>query len=445
VRRVMLAAAAAAVAFATATSADAPGVYAIRGARIVTVSSGTIETGTVVIRQGIIDAVGASVTPPHDAVIVDGAGLTVYPGLIDLGAAGATESVAAQPLRNARTTAQVERWKRQQLFRPQVQAADLAKIDDAEISRLAGAGITSVLAVVPGEVISGQSALVNVVAPPESAPVGGVAPSRRNLTVIKAPVALHVSFPTRPSVGTSAYPVSLMGVIAFVRQAFLDGQRYARDTAQTRPAVEDAVLAAMQPAIERRLPVAFEANQARQIRRALKFAREMNLDPIITGAREAGAVVDELKPSGARVIVSLNFPQRSVALAADDDEPMRDVEARTDAPKTAGDLARAGIRFGFASAGLTDARDFIRNSAKAVSAGLPPDAAVRALTLDAAAIAGAADRLGSIEKGKIANVIVTDGDLFDDQVRIVRVFVGGVPVATAEAARSPTAQRSSDR
>jgi imidazolonepropionase-like amidohydrolase len=448
VRRLMLlATAAAAVALVAAISADAPGVYAIRGARIITVSSGTIDKGTVVIRHGIIDAVDASAAPPRDAVIIDGAGLTVYPGLIDLGAAGATESVPAPPLRNARTTAQVERWKRQQLLRPQVQAAELAKIDDADMIRLAAGGITTVLAVPPGEVIFGQSALVNVAAPAESAQVGGVAPSRRSLAVVKAPVALHVSFPARPSVGTNAYPASLMGVIAFVRQAFLDGQRYARETAQARPAAEDPVLAAMQPALERRLPVAFEANQARQILRALRFAREMNLDPIITGGREAGAVVDELKAADARVIVSLNFPTRSAALAADDDEPLRDLEARADAPKTGGDLARAGIRFAFASAGLTDARDFVRNAAKAVSARLPADAALRALTIDAAAIAGAADRLGSIEKGKIANLVVTDGDLFDAQVRIVRVFVGGVLVPTADASQSSSsaAHGSSDR
>jgi imidazolonepropionase-like amidohydrolase len=445
VRRALLAIVAALAVLAAVASADPPGVYAIRGARIVTVAASTIEQGTVVIRGGTIEAVGAGATLPADAVIVEGAGLTVYPGLIDLGAAGATEAAAAQPLRNARTTAQVERWKRQQLFRPQVQAADFVKVDDADLTRFAAGGITSVLAVPPGEVIPGYSALVNVATPPESAPVGGIAASRRSLAVVKAPVALHVSFPTRPIVGTNAYPVSLMGVIAFVRQAFLDAQHYAAQIGERRPGVEDAVLAAMQPAIQRRVPVAFEANQSRQILRALRFAREMDLDPIVTGAREAGAVAEDLKAAGARVIVGLNFPQRSPALAPDDDEPLRDLEARADAPGTAAELARAGVRFGFASAGLSDAREFVRNAAKAVAHQLPPEAAVRALTLDAAAIAGAADRLGSIEKGKAANLIVTDGDLFDERTKIVRVFVAGVPVATGERATATSAQRSSDR
>jgi imidazolonepropionase-like amidohydrolase len=444
-RRALLAALAAGAMLASAASADAPGVYAIRGARIVTVSAGTIEKGTLVIRGGMIEAVDAAATPPPDAVIVDGAGLTVYPGLIDLGAAGATEAVATQPLRNARTTAQVERWKRQQLFRPQVQAAEIVKVDDAEMTKLAAGGITSVLAVPPGDAIAGYSALVNVARPPESAADGGGAGSRRSLVVVKAPVALHVSFPARPSVGTNAYPVSLMGVIAFVRQAFLDAQRYAARGALRRPAVEDPVLAAMQPAVEGRVPVAFEANQSRQILRALRFAREMDLDPIITGAREAGAVADDLRAAGARVVFSLNYPQRSPALAPDDDEPLRDLEARADAAKAPSELARAGIRFGFASAGLTDSREFIRNAAKAVAHHLPSEAALRALTLDAAEIAGAANRLGSIEKGKIANLVVTDGDLFEEQTRIVRVLVGGLPVVVSERPATSSVQRSSER
>jgi len=445
VRRALLAAVAAGAVLASGASADAPGVYAIRDARIVTVSAGTIENGTVVIRGGTIEAVCLAATPPPDAVIVDGAGLTVYPGLIDLGAAGATEAVTAQPLRNPRTTAQVERWKRQQLFRPQIQASDIVKVDDAEMTRLGAGGVTSVVAVPPGEVIAGYSALVNVASPPESPQVGGVAGARRSLAVIKAPVALHVSFPTRPSVGTNAYPVSLMGVIAFVRQAFLDAQQYAAQGTQRRPAAEDPLLAAMQPAIQRRVPVAFEANQSRQILRALRFAREMDLDPIITGAREAGAVADDLRAAGARVIVNINYPQRSPALAPDDDEPLRDLEMRAAAPNTPAALARAGIRFGFESAGLTDAREFVRNAAETVARDLPPEAALRALTIDAAAIAGAADRLGSIEKGKVANLIVTDGDLFDERMKIVRVFVAGVPIATGERQPTSDAQRSSDR
>src|SRR5262249_61884300 len=137
--------------------------------------------------------------------------------------------------------------------------------------RLASAGITSALALPPGEVISGQSALVNVVAPPDQPQIGNVVEGRRGLIVIKSPVALHVSFPDRPRAAQNGYPESLMGVIAFVRQAFLDAQHYAAERsaaekgARAFQASDDPALEAMQPAIERKIPVAFEANEGRQI------------------------------------------------------------------------------------------------------------------------------------------------------------------------------------
>jgi imidazolonepropionase-like amidohydrolase len=441
----------AAAAFATLTltlglrAADAPDVYAIRGARIVTVAGRPIETGTVVLRNGIIEAVGASIAAPAGAVVIDGRGLTVYPGLIDLGNAAATEQSPMQPLQNGRTTAQVERWKRQQILSPQTRAADAVKVDDVEMTRLAAAGITSVLALPAGDVISGQSALVNVAAPPEGLPIGTVAAPRRNLVVLKSTVALHVSFPARPRAGTNAYPISLMGVIAFVRQAFVDAQYYALQQARHQPGPDDPALAAMLPALDRTMPVAFEANEQREILRALQLARELRLDPIVTGARESNMVTTDLKAQNARVIFSLNFPQRLRSLAPEADEPLRALEARANAPKAPAALAKAGVRFAFASAGLTDPREFIRNAAKTVKEGLGAEAAVRALTLDAAAIAGMGDSLGSIEKGRIANLIVTDGDLFEDNTKVVRVFVGGRPVAIEPAAPGGDARRTQAR
>ncbi len=213
--------------------ADTPNVFAIRGARIVTAAGAPIESGTVVIRGRTIDAVGASVAVPNDASVIDGGGLTVYPGLIDLGNTRAADQPAPQPP-NARTTAELERWKRGQILKPQSRAADAVKVDDAELTKLAAAGITSVLALPSGDVICGQSALVNVVAPPDDPQIGNIVESRRGLVVVKAPVALHVSFPDRPRAGGNAYPESLMGVIAFVRQAFLDAQHYATAQATGR-------------------------------------------------------------------------------------------------------------------------------------------------------------------------------------------------------------------
>src|SRR5712692_97173 len=424
------------IALPFALRADAPNVYAIRGARIVTAAGAPIDSGTIVIRRGVIDAVGPSVAVPVDAVVIEGSGMTVYPGLIDLGNTRAADQPPAQPPQNMRTTAELERWKRTQILKPQARAADAVKVDDAELTRLASAGITSVLALPAGDVISGQSALVNVVAPPDEPQIGNIVEVRRGLIVIRSPVALHISFPDRPRAAANGYPESLLGVIAFVRQAFLDAQHYgiergARgERSPERLALqEDPALEAMQAAIERKMPVAFEANDGRQILRALKMAKELKLEPIVTGARRADEVAADLKAQNVRVIYSLNYPQRPRTLAPEADEPVSALRTRAAAPKVPGELAKAGITFGFSSAGLDDPKDFVKNAAKAVKAGLAEDAAIRALTITAATIAGAGDRLGSIEKGKVANLVVTDGNLFDDKTKITRVFVEGQSVA----------------
>ena len=418
-----------ALALPLALRADTPDVIAIRGARIVTAAGAPIDSGTIVIRHGVIDAVGASVTVPADAAVIDGSGLTVYPGLIDLGNTRAADQPAPQMPQNLRTTAEVERWKRAQILKPQARAADAVKVDDAELSKLASAGITSVLALPPGEVISGQSALVNVVAPPDEPQIGNIVGERHGLVVVKTPVAVHVSFPDRPRAGGNAYPQSLMGVIAFVRQAFLDAQYYGVARAARQTVADDPAMEALQPAVDRKMPVAFEANQAREILRALKFAKELGLEPIVTGGREADEVAVDLKAQGIRVIYSLNYPQRPRALAPDADEPIHALRQRANAAKVPGELAKAGVAFAFESSGLNDPKDFVRNAAKAVKAGLPEDAALRALTIVAATMAGAGDRLGSIEKGKLANLVVTDGNLFDEKTKVTRVFIEGRSVS----------------
>jgi imidazolonepropionase-like amidohydrolase len=419
-------------------AADVP-QYAIRGARIVTAAGPPIANGTVLIRNGLIDAVGADVTVPPSAVVIEGSGLTVYPGLIDMGnGTGLDVPTAQQRPEGLRTMEEVERWKRTQIFCPELLAAERLRPDSPELARLTSYGITSVLASPPGSLVRGQSALVNVVGPVDEPQIGNVGDYRKGLQIVRTPVMLHVA--VGGTVSGDGYPASLLGAIAFVRQSFLDAQyqqlavqRYDRAKAEglARPAV-DASLEALLPALAGRLPVAFEADLAREILRALDMAQEFKLDPIITSAREADQVSTELKTRNARVIYSLNFPTRSRLAPPDADEPLRELRIRAQAPKIPAALEKAGIPFAFASSGLREQRDFLRNAARAVKEGLSPDAAVRALTIGAARIAGAGDRLGSIERGKIANVIVTDGDLFDDKMRLRHVFVDGRSVPIEE-------------
>jgi imidazolonepropionase-like amidohydrolase len=452
-------------------------VYAITGAKIVTGTS-TIDKGTIVMRNGIIEGIGANVSVPADAVVVDASNLTAYPGLIDMtnttavetprGAAGTETAAAESPAQGGRggrggapagpqTWADADRARREALLNPDFEAAGHVRYEGVEMQRLAAAGITSVLAVPSSGLLRGESALINVAAPADQDDISRVAGYRRGAVVVASPVAQHITFAVGRG-GGPGYPESLLGDIAFVRQAFYDAkwQKEARawadkHTDQPRPDFDPA-LDALAPALDRKIPVSFEAGELREILRALAMAKEFNLDPIVTGGIEADQAVADLKSANAKVILTLASanPQgggRGAAPAVPGpgrggDTPIRVTHMQQNAPRVPAALEKAGIKYAFSSEGLQTPAEFVRGVARAVrDGGLTADEALRALTVDAAKIAGASDRVGTLAKGKIANVILVEGELFGDQPRIRRVFVDGRPVNIDLPAAQPAGGR----
>jgi phosphohistidine swiveling domain-containing protein len=443
----------------TGGAAPAALTYAIKGAKIVTVSGAVIENGTVIMRDGVIQAVGASATIPADAVVIDGAGLTAYPGLIDMASSAPLEATApdSQDAFGGRgggrgggggpsfaTLEEADRAKRAAILRPDYQAAqNLVESSDA-LGQMAQAGITSVLAVPSQGIFKGQSALVNTVYPPEDPQISTVADYRRGLAVVKAPVAQHVNIGGRG--GGTGYPNSLLGTIAFTRQGFLDAQ-WQRDATAIyektggrgpRPLVEPS-LDALKPVFSKQMPVAFDANEGREIDRSLLMAKDFGLDPIIVGGAGAATRLTELQKAGAKVIYGVNFRNVSGApgggggggggRGGGGGDSLRILQMLADAPKVPAMLAKAGIPFAFTGGGTMLASEFVRNAARTVKeGGLTPEAALKAMTIDAARIAGAADRVGSIEQGKIANIVVMDGDVFEGNTRVRHVFIDGRPI-----------------
>jgi imidazolonepropionase-like amidohydrolase len=442
--------------------------YAITNARIITAAGAPIEKGTVVMRDGVIEDVGASVNVPADALVVDGSGLVVYPGLIDMsnntivegGAAPAapTGAAAAPPTGRGRGTnvvtpdnitwADQEREARTRFLHPDADAAKIVEVEGDALRRLAAAGITSALAVPAQGIIRGQSALVNITAPPDPAETSALATYRRGSVVVRPGVAQHVVLASgrgggEGGGGGGGYPGALLGVIAFARQSFLDAQ-WQKDAKAFAERHKDAAVGTFEPALDalaptldRRMPVAFDASEEREIVRALAFAKEFNLDPIIVGGAEAANVIDDLKAAKARVIVSANFQAAGGGGGrfggggrggGEVDTPIRVTRMRQNAAKVPAALEKAGIPYAFTIGGLQNPADFARNVARMVKdGGLPEDAAIKGLTANAAKLAGAGDRLGTIEKGKMANVIVTEGNLLDSP-KIRHVFVAGWPI-----------------
>src|SRR5262245_45256718 len=391
-----------------------PSAYAIRDARVVVEPGTVLPKATVVIRDGLIVAVGPDVPVPPDAVVTEGKGLTVYPGFLDAGSprgfdatlrrsqAGppAAEDTAADPL------AATKPDNRKGLT-PEFGVQTALKLDEDAVAPWRRAGFTAHLVTPDGGYFSGTSALVSL---------SGAVPRD---AILRAPVALHAKF---GRVVGQDYPTALMGVIAHCRQTMLDAgwlkrQWAAYDTrgrTGKRPPA-DACLEALWPALDGKLPVAFEADTADEIHRALDFAAEFKLKPVIVGGRNAWKVTDRLKAEKVPVILRLDF---TAATEREADQPVRVREERERLRREevgcAAALHKAGVPFAFMTQGIGGNRPgdrFRENLRKVIAAGLPADAALAALTRDAAEILGVDSQVGRVTKGRAAHLVVCGADV----------------------------------
>lgn len=415
-------------------------VYVLRNVRIVPVSGPAIDSGMVVVAHGLIQAVGASTAVPKGAWEIEGKGLTVYPGLFDgltdigltsaappaapgPGGAGAAPRPAGPVIRGPEDRPGSTPW---------LQAADEVKPDERKFETWRAGGFTNALIAPKTGLLPGQSAVI------------ALAGDRPADIVVRPAVTVQASL--SPSGGFGSFPASLMGVAAYLKQVWLDVAHYAAWQEQyaasprglERPAYDRTVVA-LHEAMKAKRPVMFPAVTATQIRRALALAAEMNVSPIILGAHQGYAAADALGDRKAPVVVSAKWPEKARDADPDADEPLRTLQFRDRAPSTPAALAKAGVPFAFTSDGLATPREVLRNVKRAIEAGLPADVALRALTLSPAEVFGVADRLGSIEAGKIANLVVADGDLFDDKTKVKMVFVDGRLFEIKEQANRPAA------
>jgi imidazolonepropionase-like amidohydrolase len=418
-----------------------PPVFAITNARIITVSGPSIESGTVVVRNSIIESVGTGISVPADARVIDAKGLTLYPGLIDsLSDAGLEETrppvtattrpeAVVAPAQPAPSQSNISPDERQGLT-PYLQAADILNPASHKIEAARAAGITTALVVPRRGFFQGQSSLINL------------AGSKTGNMVVKTPVFLHIAFAHTGGFG-AGYPSSLMGVIAFVRQTLLDAQNYelAWSTYNSNPGVPrpeySRALQSLVPAIKQQIAVVLPGDTPAQIQRALDLAAAFKLRMILSGGAEAGKIAPVLRELNVPVLLSARFPERERDVDPQAEEELSVLRRRVEAPSHAVAFANAGVRFAFQSDAMANPRDFIRNVGRTVEAGLDRAAALRSLTLTPAEIFGVADKLGSIEKGKCANLVLATGDIFDARTRVKLVFIDGQMFEIPEAEPAP--------
>ncbi|GAB4453087.1 MAG: hypothetical protein OHK0029_05170 [Armatimonadaceae bacterium] len=403
-----------------ATWEGPPDVYAITNAKIVPVSGSPIDKGTIVFRDGIIAAVGATVDIPADARVVDGTGLTVYPALINAytryGMPAPSDYPAARGDGYPVSTVRSENTARA-LLRPDTQTA----------TAMHKLGFGAALAAPYVGIFSGSSAVISL---------GTTEENPANL-VVRDPVAMQMAF-FAPNAGSDnrgfGYPGSLMGRIAVARQALTDAQDAAtlrkayseNPSGRPRPFVPRA-LDSLVPVLEKQMPLIASATGASDIKRVLRLTGEFGVKPVIEGATEAYQVVDDLKKAGVPVLLSADLPQAPrLPQGEEDPTTLQGLRHRALAPTSAAKLAKAGVPFALTTSGMSRTEDFPKNVRTMIAAGLSEEQALVATTLTPAKILGVDRQLGSLEKGKIANVLVVEGGtLFDGRGKIKHLFIDG--------------------
>ena len=394
------------------------GTFAIVNARIVTVSGAVIENGTVIIQNGKITAVGAGASVPSGAERIDGKGLSVYPGMIDAATAMGLAEIgqgANATLDAAETGTNNANAKAISGVNPHSSHINVTRVN----------GITTVMSAPTGGIIAGQGTVINL-----------NGSTQADMTV-ESTVALVINFPRIAGgggfggVGFGGFGAPQLDFNEAVRRrdtqiddlkkvfttAINHGramEAYAKDKALPAPAT-NLSLEALVPYVRGEKPIVFTAERERDIRAIVKFVSEMKVKGVIVGGQEAWKVADDLKKNNIAVIYTniYNLPVR-----ADDA-----YDFLFEAPSK---LQQAGVKFAIATGDAgAENRDLPYHAGLAGAYGLSKDEALKAVTLYPAQILGVSDRLGSIEVGKMANVVVADGDILEPRTNIKYVFING--------------------
>ena len=423
---------------------------AIRNAKIVTVSGSVISKGTVVVRNGLIEAVGENVAVPcrcharrrrrsHRLSRPDRCpqhlGTTWrsrrhrhhrsrrtrrtrnhYPQRTT-----APTQAAVTPARGPEDRPQTTSW---------IKIADEISATDHRIETARAAGFTTAVTFPTRGIFAGQGAVIDL--------ISGEKPGEM---VVLSPVGQYISLTAGGRGGGMgrSFPSALMGYIAYVRQIYLDAGHYKlvkdayaqNPVGMTRPEYDRALEGVLDSP-----RILLPANRLVEIDRMLHLAADLKQPVILYGGREtfrpeAAAL---LKKYNTAILLSMRWPEASRDADPDEPDSMRTLQTRDRAAAAPTILQEAGVKFAFYSDGLDQPRDLQRAVKKALDNGLSRDAALRALTLTPAEIYGVANRLGSIEPGKIANLVVTRGDIFDDRTKVEMTIVDGrkyVPVPDA--------------
>jgi imidazolonepropionase-like amidohydrolase len=400
-----------------------PGVIAITGGKVLTVSHGTIENGVVLLEGGKITAVGtaAAVKVPKAATVVNAKGMTVYPGLID-----AETRIGLSEIGSDRSTNDTIESS-EEIF-PQMHVYDAFHAESEHIPITRFNGITNaVVAPAETDTIPGQDSFIQL-----------AGRDRDSMLMVKD-VALAMNFGEAPKrggrgeaggAGGGRYPSTRMGEISQMRQALLDAQEYM--ARRGRPAGGEEPAAggrggaaggnfnlrneALIPYLKGEKPVVLGAYDGHDVETAMAFAQEFHLKVILSHVTRAQDVLDKIASYHVPVIVG---PIYDLPTANERYDAVYSVP---------GELQKRGVKVILASYNVSNSRNLPYSAGFAVAYGLPYDEAMKSITLNPAEAFGLGDKLGSLDVGKIANVVIADGDPLDVRTSVKQVYINGVAI-----------------
>ena len=418
-----------------------PGVHALIGGRVVINPSNSVENATVILRDGIIEAVGRDVKPPSDARIWNASNSVIYAGFIDpyLSITGTNAPVATthvDPIGGLTSGVNFLGVESQEKVRtlpgagyevtsvtPQARVATGYTPNAKTLETLRELGFTAGNVVPNKGILRGSSAFVNL------------SDALPNEAILRADTHQHIAFESQ-----EVYPKSLMGTIAVVRQTFADARHYvldqadyrAKPTARKRPDLNPA-LDALAPVLNRQTTVVFEPGSVLMGDRAGQLARELGLNFAVVGSGHEWRRPDLMKAVNAPFIMPLNLPSAPKLPDEDDwlDVSLDQLRHWDWAAENAAMLRQQGLEVALTTHALGDRKVFRKNLRLAIDRGLSERDALAALTTVPAKLCGVADRLGTIEKGKIANLTVVEGaGYFDAEAKVKQVWIDGVVFET---------------
>jgi len=417
----------AAAAPSTAAAAEPTGPIAIRGGKLLTITHGVIENGVVVMENGKITAVGpASTAIPKGATVIDATGMTVYPGLIDSETNLGLVEVEADQNSNDLNEPSDE-------IMPHMHVFDAFHSETQRLAVVRVNGVTNAI-VAPGTTNSlpGQDIFIQLDG------------KDRDQMVLVQDIALPMNFSGAQrrrampgqgggGAGGARFPSTRMGLASQLRQAFIDAQDYeARMQAPARQSSDstrsgaggsarggserqkrDLKLEALLPYLHGQKPVVVGAEDGYDVENAMRLAREFNLKVVLNHVTHSQDILDEIASWKVPVIVGpiYDFPR-----------PDERYDAVYSLPA---ELAKRGVKIAFASYHVEHNRNLPYAAGYSVAFGLPYDEALKAVTINPAEIWGVADKLGSLDLGKTANVVIANGDPLDVKTDVKQVFIEG--------------------